>query len=102
MKTNALPAVIMLTAGLIDCVLSIYCRLSLWRFTWQLLLVLVIFYILGCVVKIILDCNFKDMNKDSSETEAGEDAVNEDGEKSPNEDENAEELENIDSGEKSE
>lgn len=63
MKTKAVPAVIMLTAGLIDCILSIYCQLSLWRFTWQLLVVLVIFYILGCVVQIILDKNFAGMQE---------------------------------------
>lgn len=106
MKTNGVPAVIMLTAGLVDCVLSIYCRLSLWRFTWQLLLVLVIFYVLGCIVKIIIDCNFKEMSEDSTETETDtdteEDIVDEDEEEGPNENDNAEELENIDSDEESE
>ena len=63
MKTKAVPAVIMLTAGLIDSILSIYCHLTLWRFTWQLLVVLVIFYILGCVVQIILDKNFAGMQE---------------------------------------
>lgn len=104
MKTNGVPAVIMLTAGLVDCILSIYCRLSLWRFTWQLLLVLVIFYVLGCIVKIIIDCNFKEMSEDSTETETDieEAIVDEDGEEGPNENDNAEELENIDSDEESE
>ena len=38
MKTNSVPAVIMLTAGLIDCIVSIYQRLSLFDFTKQLLI----------------------------------------------------------------
>lgn len=63
MKTNAVPAVIMLTAGLIDCILSFYEHVSLFVFTRRLLIVLVIFYILGCVVKIVLDCNFKEMGE---------------------------------------
>ncbi len=60
MKTNAIPAIIMLTAGLIDCILSFYERVSLFKFTKRLLIVLVIFYVLGCVVKIVIDCNFKE------------------------------------------
>ena len=68
MKTNSVPAVIMLTAGLIDCIVSIYQRLSLFDFTKQLLIVLVIFYLLGCVVKLILDINFPQMD-DEPETE---------------------------------
>lgn len=67
MKTKAVPAIIMLTAGLIDCILSIYCHLSLWRFTWQLLVVLVIFYLLGCVVSLILDKNFAEMEEGNEE-----------------------------------
>ena len=55
MKTNYVPAIIMLLAGLVDSVISIYYKLDLYSFTKRLLLVLVIFYILGCVVKIILD-----------------------------------------------
>ena len=69
MKTNSVPAVIMLTAGLIDCIVSIYQRLSLFDFTKQLLIVLVIFYLLGCVVKLILDINFPQMD---DEPEIGE------------------------------
>lgn len=74
MKTNSVPAVVMLLAGLIDCVLSIYQRLSLFDFTKRLLLVLVVFYILGCVVKLILDINFSKMD-DVPETEEDAESV---------------------------
>lgn len=70
MKTNWVPAVIMLMAGLIDCIISIYYHLSLWQFTKQLLLVLIIFYVIGCVVKIVLDCNFKEMKEEIPEDNA--------------------------------
>jgi phosphotransferase system glucose/maltose/N-acetylglucosamine-specific IIC component len=68
-KTKSLPAIIMLVAGLIDCIFSIYYHLSLWEFTRQLLLVLIIFYLIGCVVAIVIDINFKVME----EEEKGED-----------------------------
>lgn len=56
-----LPAMIMLTAGAINCVISIIERLSMLAFTKRLLLVLVLFYVLGCVVKLIVDVNFPQM-----------------------------------------
>lgn len=71
MKTNAVPAVIMLTAGFIDCILSLYEHVSMFVFTKRLLIVLVIFYVLGCIVKIVLDCNFKEM-EETEETEEKE------------------------------
>lgn len=55
MKTNYIPAIVMLSAGFIDCLFAIYQHLSLMEFTRQLLLVLVVFLVLGCVVKIVLD-----------------------------------------------
>ena len=64
MKTNGVPAIIMLAAGFIDCVIAILTHMSLWNFTRQLLLVLVLFYVIGCVVKMIIDRNFKDMEDD--------------------------------------
>lgn len=68
MKTNGIPAIIMLTAGFVDCVIAIYTHASLWNFTRQLLLVLIIFYVIGCVAKVILDRNFKDMGQEEDKT----------------------------------
>ena len=70
MKTNGVPAIIMLAAGFIDCVIAILTHMSLWNFTRQLLLVLVLFYVIGCVVKMIIDRNFKDMEESKEEQEA--------------------------------
>lgn len=97
MKTKAVPAMIMLTAGLIDCILSIYCRLSLWRFTWQLLVVLIIFYFLGCIVQLILDKNFAKIEDETTKPQA-DDASAEAAEA----DEMPEEPEQIHAGEKDE
>jgi uncharacterized membrane protein YraQ (UPF0718 family) len=66
-KIKNLPAIIMLAAGLIDCIFSIYYHLSLWDFTRQLLLVLVIFYLIGCVVQIVVEINFKSMEETEGE-----------------------------------
>ena len=35
MKTNGVPAIIMLAAGFIDCVIAILTHMSLWNFTRQ-------------------------------------------------------------------
>ena len=70
MKTNGVPAIIMLAAGFIDCVIAILTHMSLWNFTRQLLLVLVLFYVIGCVVKMIIDRNFKDTEESKEEQEA--------------------------------
>ena len=72
MKTNGVPAIIMLAAGFIDCVIAILTHMSLWNFTRQLLLVLVLFYVIGCVVKMIIDRNFKDMEDDQNREETEE------------------------------
>jgi phosphotransferase system glucose/maltose/N-acetylglucosamine-specific IIC component len=71
-KTKSLPAIIMLVAGFIDCIFSIYYHLSLWEFTRQLLLVLIIFYLIGCVVAIVIDINFKAMEEEEEEKEEEE------------------------------
>lgn len=101
MKTNSVPAVVMLLAGFIDCALSIYQRLSLFDFTWRLLLVLVVFYILGCAVKLVLDINFakKDVQP---EEEAGEGTEQAEETAAGREDAPDEELENIDAQESGE
>ena len=62
MKTNNVPALVMLSAGLVDCVIAIKKGQPLWPFTRQLLLVLIIFYILGSIIRVILDRSFQDMD----------------------------------------
>ena len=61
MKTNGVPAMVMLLAGFVDCLFAIRTHMTLGSFTRQLFLVLLIFYIIGCVVKIILDRNIDKM-----------------------------------------
>lgn len=76
MKTKLIPAFIMLLAGAIACFAGMASHLDVAGFVKMLLIVLIVFYFLGCIVKIILDSNFKEEEK---ETTDGEDA-SEDGE----------------------
>lgn len=76
MKTNFIPALIMLCAGFVDCLLAIRNRLSLREFTIELLIVLVVFYVIGIVVRFVLDKFFGTMTIDGTEEdEESEEAV---------------------------
>lgn len=75
MKTKSIPAFIMLLAGAIACIAGIASHLDVAGFVKMLLIVLIVFYFLGCIIKIILDSNFKE----EEETTDGE-AASEDGE----------------------
>lgn len=55
MKTNYVPAIVMLSAGFVNCLISFRNGLELYDFTKQLLIVLIIFWIIGCVIKLVLD-----------------------------------------------
>ena len=46
MKTKPIPAIVMLTAGFITCIVAIFQKMELLAFTKTLLLVLIIFYVL--------------------------------------------------------
>ncbi len=72
MKTKQIPAIIMLLAGLIASILGIYNQMDIAAFTKMLLIVLCIFYVLGCIVKIILDKNFPEMTEEDTEEESEE------------------------------
>ncbi len=79
MKTKPIPAIIMLVAGVIACAAGIIGRMELLDFTKMLLIVLVVFYIFGCIAKLIIDRNFKEMEEDTTD---GESAA-EEGEEQP-------------------
>ena len=58
MKTKSIPEMLMLVAGALTCILGFVYRYETTQFFTMLLVVLVVFYILGCIVKIIIDKNF--------------------------------------------
>ena len=59
MNTKYIPAIIMLSAGFVDCIIAIMQHKPLLDFTKELLLVLVIFLVIGCVVKMVIDKTFR-------------------------------------------
>ena len=67
MKTKPIPAIVMLSAGFVTCIIAIYTHMELMAFTKSLLLVLIVFYILGGIVKIILDKNFAQMKEEEED-----------------------------------
>jgi hypothetical protein len=66
MKTKPIPAIIMLTAGLVTCIVGIIRPVGFFEFIRTLLIVLIIFYIAGCIVKVVLDRNFSDMAQEET------------------------------------
>ena len=67
MKTRAIPSICMLAAGIIRCIAGVIYREEIKAFLWSLILVMLIFYIIGVIVKVILDKNFKEMEEDKEE-----------------------------------
>lgn len=54
MKTKGIPAVVMLLAGFVTCIIGIVQHMETDVFIKTLLAVLIIFYLLGCIVKLVL------------------------------------------------
>lgn len=80
MKTKAVPAIIMLIAGFVTCVVAISQQLGFGVFVRTELLVLVIFYLFGCIVRLFLDRCFyimQDPLADMEEMELEEDLIDE-------------------------
>ncbi|HCJ75692.1 hypothetical protein ACTQ1U_03930 [Thermoguttaceae bacterium LCP21S3_D4] len=95
MKTKPIPAIVMLTAGFITCIVAIFQKMELLAFTKTLLLVLILFYILGGIAAYILEKNFKAMKDEKNGTaeDADSDAQDAADEKKDNASEKSEEEE---------
>lgn len=70
MKTKSIPAIVMLAAGFVTCVAGILTHMESIRFFKVLIAVLIIFYIIGCVAKVIIDRNFKEMEEETTDGKA--------------------------------
>ena len=73
MKTKQVPVIITLIAGFITCIIGFVMRMETGQFVKVWGIVLISFYILGCVAKLVLDHNFKEETEEATE-EAVEDA----------------------------
>ncbi len=75
MRTKAIPAVVMMIAGFVTCVLSFIQQVPTGDFLKDLLIVLILFYILGIIIKSVLDFVF---NRESNNDDALPDENQED------------------------
>lgn len=89
MKTKTIPVILMLVAGAMACVLGFVYRYETTQFFTMVFTVLVVFYMLGCIVKIIIDKNFpveqSDKESDTEETEETKENINSEVEKTAEE-----------------
>lgn len=72
MKTKQVPIIIALIAGLTICIIGFYTQMETGQFVTTWAVVLVSFYILGCIAKLILDKNFKEEETEEATDEAAE------------------------------
>lgn len=95
MKTKDIPAMVMLLAGGVYCLIGIRYQIPLMDFSVQLLVVLLIFWIMGGIVRIVLDKFMGEIEEevDSEETEETEEKdAQGDGEESSDDEDSEEEL----------
>ena len=76
MKTKHIPAFIMLLAGFITCVMSIYNKIGLFTMLKTLLIVMICFGIIGNIIKVLLDRTInKEFARIAEEQEAQEEVA---------------------------
>lgn len=80
MKTKPIPAIVMLTAGFITCMMGIFQKMEFLPFAKMLLIVMICFYVLGSIIAYILEKNFSEMEEKKEAEEADSEESEEDGE----------------------
>ena len=90
MKTNFVPAIVMLIAGGVYCLLGIYYQIPLMDFLVQLLIILLVFWIIGGIIRMVLD-------RFMGEIKTKDEAEETDSETEEEESENTEKEENSES-----
>ena len=63
MNTKPIPAIVMLVAGFVTCIISIVSHYSFGKFVKIEFGVLLGFYILGCIAKLVLDRGYRLMEE---------------------------------------
>lgn len=72
-KFRNIPALITLLAGFVACVMMILKKYALVDFLWILVAVMVGFYIIGIIIRLILNIVFKSDKSDTDDGDSGED-----------------------------
>ena len=91
MKTKEIPAIVMLIAGGVYCLLGIYCQIPLMDFLIQLLMILLGFWMVGGIIRMVLDHFIGDLEDKAKEEE--EEAEEKDAEDSDEEEDDEKESE---------
>ena len=94
MKTKDIPAMVMLLAGGVYCLIGIRYQIPLMDFSVQLLIVLLIFWMMGGIVRMVLD-KFMGEIEDKAETEETEEAEEKDAEGEDAKSQETEETEEV-------
>ena len=79
MNTRNIPALVMLTAGLVAGIVMFRMHYSLYTMSWVILLVFAVFYVLGCLIRLMLD-KFGMQQEKKKEAEQEGEAAQESGE----------------------
>ena len=99
MNTKPIPAVLALIAGFVTCIMSFVQGIDVVVFAKRFVFVCLIFYVIGTVICIVINMNFKEMaNEDEQDESSTEDESKDEDEQdeSPTEDESEDEDEQDD------
>ncbi|MCI9080719.1 MAG: hypothetical protein HFI70_00055 [Lachnospiraceae bacterium] len=77
MKTKQVPVMITLVAGLVTCLIGFVMQMKAAEFIKVLVIVLVSFYILGSIAKLVLDKNFKEETEEATDEAVEEEETEE-------------------------
>ena len=70
MNTKPIPAVLALIAGFVTCIMSFIQGVDVVVFAKRFVLVCLIFYVIGTVICVVINMNFKEMAKDDEQEES--------------------------------
>lgn len=87
MKVKCVPAIVTLSAGLVNCIVSIYYHLDTYTYLKQLLFVLILFYFIGCILQWILDFGINKMEDKKENVDEKQENETNDNENEPLNDE---------------
>lgn len=80
MNTKSLPAVLALIAGFVTCIISFAQRVDTVVFAKKFIIVCIIFFAIGTVIRIVIQMNFKDLFSEDGEADGDGEASGEEGE----------------------
>ena len=70
MNTKPVPAVLALIAGFVTCIMSFVQGIDVVVFAKRFVFVCLIFYVIGIVICVVINMNFKEMAKDDEQEES--------------------------------